>query len=267
MNRLMRNYTLTAALVILVAAGVFAAVFRTLGAAARTLVMTNALSVLVQLAALGIAGGILTWILNERSKEKEALAARRQKWIDRQDALNAFRREVAARLIEATNVVRRAPLLIESHQSKKTYGEQLRAIMDQKMEISSLRHEIETSRAFASSPRIAPHLTAMEGYLDGLVAEWRDAYFHLPNPPAPAWGLIGQLPKLADLRQGDEDSIFYKNYLLSYQEALRLIRADIFEMSEDGATVLPGVPLLPAAAGADAARVAGGGAPPRALSA
>src|SRR5207248_6345861 len=132
----------------------------------------------------------VTWLLNERSKAAERAAQEREKRAERRESLNEVRRSAYARLVSATNAVRRAPLLIESHQSKKTYGEQMRGLVDVRLDLSLLRHEQDSAGAFARHGHINKLISAMQHYMDSLIDEWRDEYRNLPDPPADSWSRI-----------------------------------------------------------------------------
>lgn len=244
MKNSMRLYLVTVTGVLVASAALFVLLFTTIDQTARATVKTEVLKVLLQLAAIGVIGGFVTWILNERSKEKERIlsdksrkeerdAVQQQKQAERQTALNDFRRSAIARVVTATNVVRKAPLLIESHRSKKTYGEQVRAVLDAKLDLSLVRHEQESSSAFTRPDNIDAEIWKMEDYLKGIVDEWKDQYMSLPSPPADAWDAIKALPALADLRNGDEKSLFANNYIAGHKEVLRLMRDDMFSPAEE----------------------------------
>ena len=73
----------------------------------------------------------------------------------------------------------------------------------------------------------------MEAYLQLIVDEWTDQYKQLLDPPQDAWDTIRVLPALADLRAGDEKSLFDKDYLMGHKEVLRLMRDDIFSTNDE----------------------------------
>jgi hypothetical protein len=167
MNRL-RSYLITVVSILVASAALFLALYTTADQGTRQKMNTEAMKVLLQLAALGIIGGVVTWALNESSKEKEQR-------VHRQDALNEFRRSAVTRVVTATNVVRKAPILIESHRSKKTYGEQARTLLDANLDLRLLRHELRsTEEAFTNSAEIQREIRRMESYLDRLVGEWKE---------------------------------------------------------------------------------------------
>lgn len=244
MKNKMRLYLITVIGVLVASAALFVLLYTTIDPGARVKVKTEVLKVLLQLAAIGVIGGFITWILSERSKEKDRIlderskeeerqAARQQKRAERQNAMNEFRLSAIARIVTATNVVRKAPLLIASHRSKKTYGEQVRAILDAKLDLSLVRHEQESSKVFTRPDGINAEIHRMEAYLERIVDEWRDRYKSLPDPPHDAWNAIKDLPALADLRTGDEKSLFDKDYLMGHKEVLRLMRDDIFSPTDE----------------------------------
>jgi ABC-type nickel/cobalt efflux system permease component RcnA len=227
MWRTLRVYVSIATGILLGAAVLFALLYQTLESPAQVTVRTEALKVLLQLVVIGIIGGFATWLLNERGKEQERAETRRHQTAARQETLNDFRRSAVARVVAATNVVRKAPLLIDAHRSKKTYGEQLRAILDAQLELALLRHEYESATVFTRWPQIREEINKMEQYLFTLIDEWRDKYQDIPPPPADAWTVLKELPALKDLRLAEQTSNFQLHYIHAHQEAIRLMRDDI----------------------------------------
>jgi hypothetical protein len=246
-----KAYLITVGVVLLASGALFISLYRRIDDVSHQAIRVEALKTLMQLAAVGIVAGLVTWILSEWSKEKERILAarrleedrrlsdrkteeeralaRRQRETERQEALNLFRREAAARLVTAMNVVRKAPILIESHQSKKTYGEQSRAILDASLELSLLRQEIVSSGAFLQADRIEEQINRMDPYVEGLISEWKERYKNLPvEPDDVAWASIQALPVLATVRKGEKTPV-YEEYLSGYSNALEFMRAEIFK--------------------------------------
>src|SRR6185437_15643834 len=166
------RYMITVIVVLVVSAALFVFLYSTIDQSARMDVKKEVPKVLLQLAAIGVIGGFISWILNERSKEKEREVVRQQKRAEKQDALNDFRRSAVARVVAATNVFRKCPVLIESHQSKKTYGEQIRAVLDARLDLSLVGHEQQSSNAFTKPLEINAEISKMEDYLNWIVTEW-----------------------------------------------------------------------------------------------
>lgn len=202
----------------------------------------EALKTILQLVAVGIAGGFLTWLLGERSKERDREIAEelkqrdlqeqnrekeRQRLREQHEAVTAFRREALARLVSVTNLVRKAPLLIEAHRSKLTYGNELRALLDVQLELGLLRHQIADVQRFTDWPNIGSAIREMEEYLGTLIAEWRREYLPIPVETPAGWSVIEKLPALKDLRDAGGPSRFESQYLASYKSAIRLMSQDI----------------------------------------
>jgi hypothetical protein len=193
---------------------------------ARQSVRTGAMTVLMQLIAIGVIGQLVNWALNERTRDKEER-------VHRQDALNEFRRHAIQRLVTATIAVRKAPILMKSDRSWETYDAQARALLDVRLELRSLHHDLKSVKdAFTKIPDISCEIERkMEAYLDLIVNEWRDYrpdHIILADRPEGAWEEISKLPHLADLLKGDKTTQFYHQYLNGHENALRLMRTDIF---------------------------------------
>src|SRR5215469_5278815 len=236
-------YLASAGVVIVVAMAGVAYLYRTLDPAGRTGVRADASKTLVQLVAIGIIGGFIAWVLSERSKEKEReldrlqrnqeqKEARVQKAREHQESLNEFRRQAIDRLVKGTNVLRRAPLYIESHRSKKTYGEQMREILDTYLDFTLLHHELDSFPTALPVKEVRPQIRIMEKYLEGLITEWKSNYNTLPLPTEDAWPIIEAFEQLKDLRESGADSQFRVSYLHAYGQALRLIRGRIFTAAD-----------------------------------
>jgi hypothetical protein len=238
----MKIYLVALVLLLGAAAFVFCWIRPRLTGADFATLRVETLKTSLQLVAVGIGGGFLTWLLGERSKERDReIADERQrrdvKVQDREkelqrlreqhEAVTVFRREALARLVSATNLVRKAPLLIEAHRSKLTYGNELRALLDVKLELGLLRHQIEDVRRFTAWTAIGSAIRDMEEYLGLLIAEWRLAYLPIPVDPAAGWPVIEKLPELKDLREATDQSRFESQYLANYKSAIRLMSQDI----------------------------------------
>ncbi len=172
------------------------------------------------LVAVSIISIVLKWYLTDYTKTRELAAERKAE-------LNEFRRELIARLVNATNLVRTAPL------QKKTYGEQMKSLCDVKSELSSVRHELESYKeAFSDSSRsdLRRHITEMEEYLRSLIEEWTKECPPFPGSQTEEWPPLDKIPMLMDLHKGSrcEPSTFYSKYIKSYRDALLLMRKSIW---------------------------------------
>jgi hypothetical protein len=183
----------------------------------------------LQLVIIGILGAFAKWIFDEYNRMR-----------DRAATLNGFRKEALGRLIRVTNKVRRAPILIEAAPS--TYLEQMRWLIDSRLELSFVRHEIQTAsekpgeKAFAKYEQIRGYISEMENYLDSLIVEFKDKNRQIVSTGSifkkseeDMWHGIKDLPKLNDLMRGNEKSSqYYMKYVLSYSGALDLMRKEIW---------------------------------------
>jgi hypothetical protein len=190
--------------------------------ASRTQILLEVAKIFLQLMAIGVLGAFAKWSFDEYNRHR-----------DRAATLNEFRKDALRSLIGVTNQVRKVPLLIEAAQSARTYGEQMRGIVDSRHELSFIRHEIQTAgEAFSELTKIRGHIRTMESYLDGLIDEFKAEYRELSrvqtSKPEDVWRAIQELPKLKDLRKVDKDSEYYGEYLESYSTARDLMRGEIW---------------------------------------
>jgi hypothetical protein len=172
--------------------------------------------------AIGILGAVVKFLLDQHSLAR-----------NRADALNEFRKEILRRLVDAKNQVRDVPSLIEVDPSAKAYGEQMRALIGSRHDLSLIRHEIETSKqAFSNLEDLKGRLLQMEKHLGDLINEFKTHYRDLskeqtetPDVVSPE---IQSLPKQAGLRREDKASGYIAGYISEYKVALKLIREDIW---------------------------------------
>jgi hypothetical protein len=219
-------YLITVLSILLASTAWLVFLYATADHVARENLKAELMTVLMQLVVIGIIGALVPWMLTERSREKEGR-------VHRQDALNEFRRNTVTRVVKATNVVRRAPILVEAYRSKKTYDEQARRLLDARLDLGLVRHDLESAKgAFTRIQYIAEKIAIMEGYLKEIVdewVEWKHHYEEQAKPPGDPWNEIKNLPALKDLRTGDETSRFHTKYILQgHREALKFMRQDIF---------------------------------------
>jgi hypothetical protein len=75
MKTRLRPYLITVLSILLASAALFVFLYTTADHDARENLKAEAMTVLMQLVAIGIIGGLVTWALNERSKEKGPVGA------------------------------------------------------------------------------------------------------------------------------------------------------------------------------------------------
>ena len=117
-------------------------------------------------------------------------------------------------------MLRRAPLYIESHRSKKTYGEQMREILDTYLDFGLLRHELESFPEALPVEEVRERIRIMQIYLFRLISEWQSEYTTLPLDTEKQWPILETFKELKDLREADDKSRFRVSYLDAYGQAL-----------------------------------------------
>jgi DNA repair exonuclease SbcCD ATPase subunit len=212
----------TLALLVALCALVVGAIYFFSTGESRSVILLEIAKIFLQLLVIGVLGALAKWIFDEYNRSR-----------DRAATINEFRKEILKRLVDVTNQVRSVPVLIEAHQSARTYGEQMRLLINSRQELSLIRHEIQTtSETFSELLKIRKSLESMQGYLDGLITEFRTKYLELSkmqrSKPEEVWPAIQDLTELGDLRKGDKISRYHSEYILSYYTALDLIRREIW---------------------------------------
>ncbi len=228
----LRLYAVLATVVVTVAATFGWIVYRGLDATKHQDAHFEIFKILAQLVVVGVIGGFVTWVFSESSKQSDRDSQERDRDRAKKKELNEFRRAAIQRLVATTNVVRRAPLLIESHRSRKTYGEQARAILDARLDLSLLRHELASVDKEHGVP-IGIELRKMEEFLDSFIDEWKEVYLSLPDTGEAAWSTLQRLPRLHDLLEADRAGSFQSQFLPAHQEAVNAIRGLILGAPEE----------------------------------
>jgi hypothetical protein len=214
---------------------------------------------LLQIFAVGVIGTLAKFVLDEhQNRRREALDGQIRAERDAADArlraqhqreqLAAFRVDKIRRLVQVTNTMRRAPILIDAHRTAKTYNEQMREIVDAGLELRLLRHEIDAAGpggnpAFPEWPEIREMFSrqgGMEQYIAWIHGEFRQHSKRLSelqvaaerdrSRQADVWDEIRKLPSVRDLLEDVDDggrgTRFASEYLKSYETAMqRMVRA------------------------------------------
>lgn len=221
----------------------------------RADILKSIAGAILQLTILGVAGVAVKALFDrhqERRKEaredaererveKEAAAEKRRQV---RNALTELRKALLRRLLSANRTVRKARILLPAHASAKTYGEQMRTLIDIQLELSDIRHEIETTPAlFPSGNEVGRHLDMMEAYLKKLVDEYQSRYqeivsAELTKDRSAVRAALNKLDGYRDFVVGEvKGSGLDTEYLQPYWAAKEAMRRDILnELSDaDGA--------------------------------
>jgi hypothetical protein len=213
--------------------------------------------VLMQLAAVGVVGAVVKAFLDSaqdrrrrtdqlRDQARDLAEATLDRERTRQAWLAEFRSDKLKRLIAATNKVRTARILIPAHGSARTYGEQMRELLDTALEIGLLVHETDAlgpdqrNLAFTDWPSLSSRLRDMREYLEALQPEFQMHYERIaerqvvaeaaaadrPQLRAEIRRDIEQLPGIQGLLAERDANGFYGLYHLRYRDAVELIVRD-----------------------------------------
>jgi hypothetical protein len=197
---------------------------------------------LVQVVAIGVIGALIKLLFDDHERRVREGSDAQARLQQRRDQLEAFRTDKIRRLVQVTNSLRRAPILIDAHRSARIYNEQMRAVVDAGLELRLLRHETdalgpETNPAFPKWPAIRHELRSMEDYFSWLQSDFRFHSKRLSELQRGAeddrrrqseiWQEIRKLDSVRDLLEevdsGGPDTHYAKGYLKSYENAIRLM--------------------------------------------
>jgi hypothetical protein len=187
---------------------------------ASTKLLVDITKTFVQLAVIGILGGLVKWAFDQYTRER-----------DRAAEINEFRKEMLRRLIAVNAEIRQAPVLMEAARSAQAYGEQMQVLIGAWLELSFIRHEIETAgeQAFAHWQAISKRFVRMERWFEPLTREYRKEYNHLADmPPEMAWSHIRDLPELKQLLSGHHGSPYRHAYVDNYFGIRDMLRQEIW---------------------------------------
>lgn len=131
----------------------------------------------------GGLGGIVNFIFEEQKKEEEAVKERLKSMQESRDRRKAFRSELRQRLQKAYDDVELARILIKSHRSGKTYGEQIRQhIMPANIALQDIKNrlsEIQEESPVKYMLELQVSLTYMSAYLSVLIEEFSRHYLNI----------------------------------------------------------------------------------------
>jgi hypothetical protein len=199
---------------------------------------------LIYIFTVAVIGSIVKLLVDDHQRRlREANEARAQAK-KREQRLQEFRMDKVRRLVGVTNILRRAPVLIDAHRSAETYNEQMRAIVDAGLELRLIRHETDAigrdpNPAFPHWSYIEGEISKMETYMKWLVDDFRDLSKKL-NPlqrkaeseseldreelQQEVWDIIGNSPSVRDLLQEVDAKSpatrYSREYLKAYENAL-----------------------------------------------
>jgi hypothetical protein len=197
----------------------------------------------------------------------------------RQENAAEFVVNVLADLKDVYDRVGRARIVIPAHRSAKTYGEEMRDIIDARVKLLNVIRAV-TQRADGVSPAVLRHVAArageMEGYLAEITSEFKENYKRVSDlqaayeaarkpdggtPPGPwradqpspdPWAALQLLPRLAELVDGG--ARWRGSFVTPLERATGALRAELATIL--GSRPRHALPDEPHAAPAEPARAA-----------
>lgn len=131
----------------------------------------------------GVLGGVINFIFEERKKEEEAIKERLLSMQESRERRKTIRAELRQRLQEAHDNVELARILIKSHRSGKTYGEQIRDhIMPANITLQDIKNqlkEIQEGSPIEHLAELQVSLTYMSAFLSALIEEFSRHYLDI----------------------------------------------------------------------------------------
>jgi hypothetical protein len=120
----------------------------------------------LQVFTVAVLGTVLKLLADHYQDEQERLA---------QDA--RFRQDKYDRLVEATNALRRVPILIDADKSVRTFDEQLRQVVEAGLKLRMIKHQIWSSKDVPNPPfpdhrELTYLFESLYHYTDCVIAEF-----------------------------------------------------------------------------------------------
>ena len=202
---------------------------------------------LIYIFTVAVIGSIVKLLVDDHQRRLRQVDEKRAQAQQREQRLQEFRMDKVRRLVGVTNMLRRAPVLIDAHRSAKTYNEQMRAIVDGGLELRLIRHETDAigrdpNPAFPQWPAISDEIRKMENYVAWVVNDFRENSKRLSELQRKAesdrslqpnvWEQIGAIPSVSDLLHEvdavDQATRYSRQYLEAHENALRLMITSSF---------------------------------------
>ena len=133
----------------------------------------------------GGIGGVLNFIFEEMKQEEEEAKEQAKEKQENREKRKLFRREIQGKLQKAHDNVELARVLIKSHRSGRTYGEQIRElIMPSLISLKDVKRELDhvvDGQLKNNLDHLRVSLTYMIAYLMVLVEEFEKSYLTISN--------------------------------------------------------------------------------------
>lgn len=137
------------------------------------------------LIAVGILGGLLKLLYDRVTEETQQREKRLAQEEREREADAQFVSNVLNDLKNVYYRVERAQLLIPAHQSVKTYGDEMQALIEARVQLKSVKRALETNKPEQEhrkwSETVQGKINSMAKYIEELVDEFRDRYKSLSD--------------------------------------------------------------------------------------
>jgi hypothetical protein len=197
---------------------------------------------LIQIFTIAVIGSIVKLLVDDHQRRLRETNEARVRAQQREQQLQEFRMDKVRRLVGVTNILRRAPILIDAHRSAKTYNEQMREVVNAGLELRLIRHETDAighdpNPAFPAWPDISGEFRKMEEYVAWIVKDFREHSKKLSELQRKAesdralqpmvWDQIAAISSVRDLLQEidalNQTTRYASEYLQAYESAMRLM--------------------------------------------
>jgi hypothetical protein len=196
-------------------------VFLAVGAKQRDELVLELGKGLIQLLVVVVLGIALKLLVDRYQDEQQRAEQERQRRQAKEDQNRQFRQDKYDRLVQATNELRRVPILINANRSVKTWSEQMLAVIDAGLTLRMIKHQIYSSRGLDDPPfpdykKLVYLFEFMYQYTDWVTADFADRKKELSELQRQAeksdlpvqdrarrqeavWDHIQKLPSVADM--------------------------------------------------------------------
>jgi hypothetical protein len=131
----------------------------------------------LQVLTVAVLGTVLKLLVDHYRDEQEQRAQDARHEQERLARAARFRQDKYDRLVEATNALRRVPILIDADMSAATFDEQLRQVVEAGLKLRMIKHQIWSSKGIPEPP-FADHrqlrylFESLYHYTDWLIEEF-----------------------------------------------------------------------------------------------
>jgi hypothetical protein len=163
-----------------VSVALFGIIFIAADATLRTDLLKEAASTLLQLALIGILGAFAKYLLDRYSADRQRRLDQSEREQEQREIEHKAQINALNSLTTSYWQIKKALHIIDAHRSAKSYGAQVRQIIDYRLELQRLNNEIQAGLyALDDVDTIKSNLDAMDNRLEDVIDEWKANYLEL----------------------------------------------------------------------------------------